>query len=208
MGVNADSYGTDSHIVHMPARPGGEYFAAPADPTHRRYEALRAYLYEGTAAADVAARFGYTEATLASLVKEFRAGRREFFIIGKPGPKTAPAKERARFRIVALRQQGHSAYEIAALLTQEGMPRPHAERGLPVRDRQPRTGPSTSPAGRAGSRPAAPGCCWLFRTGSARPARTGASRWVPGHQRGPGRVLGPVAAGAQAHRHPQGQPRR
>ena len=29
------------------ARAGGEFFAQPAGPNHRRYEALRGYLYEG-----------------------------------------------------------------------------------------------------------------------------------------------------------------
>jgi len=47
------------------------------EPTQRRYEALRAYLLEGRPAAEAAARFGYTEATLTSLVRDFRAGRRE-----------------------------------------------------------------------------------------------------------------------------------
>ena len=39
-------------------------------------------------------------------VRDFRAGRREFFVTAKPGPKSAPAKEAARARIVALRRAG------------------------------------------------------------------------------------------------------
>jgi hypothetical protein len=92
-------------------RPGGEFFVRPTDPTQRRYEALRAYLLERRPAAEVAAAFGYSTETLNSIVRDFRAGRREFFVSARPGPKSAPAKERARARIVALRQAGHSIDE-------------------------------------------------------------------------------------------------
>ena len=141
-----------------PARAGGEFFAVPVDPTQRRYEALRAFLLDGVPGPVAAGRFGYTAQTLSSMVRDFRAGRRDFFITPKPGPKTAPAKDAARARIVELRQAGHSAYEIAEVLATEGTPlnrtgvaevlaeegfermwpRPHAERGLPRRHSLPR----------------------------------------------------------------------
>src|SRR5207248_4641945 len=137
-------------------RSGGEFFARPADPTQRRYEALRAYLLEGRPAAEVAQAFGYTLETLNSMVRDFRAGRREFFVSSRPGPKRAPLKERAHARIVELRSAGHSIDEIALVLGREGMslnrtgiaeviaeegfgrlwPRPEALRGAPL----PRTG--------------------------------------------------------------------
>jgi hypothetical protein len=141
-----------------PARAGGEFFAAPTDATQRRYEALRAFLLEGVPGPVAAARFGYSPETLASMVRDFRAGRRDFFVSPKPGPKTAPAKDAARARIIELRQAGRSAYEItellateatplnrtgvAEVLAEEGFPRlwprPHAERGLPRRATLPR----------------------------------------------------------------------
>ena len=102
-------------------RPGGEFFAEPADPTQRRYEALRAYLLERRPAAEVAAAFGYTVETLNSIVRDFRAGRREFFVSARPGPKRAPAKDRAHDRIVELRSAGHSIDEIALVLAREGI---------------------------------------------------------------------------------------
>jgi hypothetical protein len=140
-----------------PARAGGEFFAVPADATQRRYEALRAFLLDGAPGPVAAARFGYTAETLSSMVRDFRAGRRDFFITPKPGPKTAPAKDAARSRIIELRQGGHSAYEIADALAAEGTPlnrtgvaevltvegfarmwpRPHAERGAPRRETLP-----------------------------------------------------------------------
>jgi hypothetical protein len=144
--------------ISPPARSGGEFFAAPQSPTQRRYEALRAYLLEGVPGPVVAARFGYSAKTLASMVRDFRAGDHEFFVQRRPGPKSAPAKDAARARIVELRQAGRSAYEISAVLAAEGTPlnrtgvaqvlaeeglarlwpRPHAERGLPRREVLPR----------------------------------------------------------------------
>ena len=142
-----------------PARAGGEFFAVPAEPNHRRYEALRAYLYEGLPAAAVAARFGYTTASVTSMARDFRAGQREFFTPSRPGPRSAPAKDAARARVIELRHTGRSASEIAAVLATEGTPlnrtgvaevlaeegfarlwpRPHAERGLPRREAPTRT---------------------------------------------------------------------
>jgi transposase len=145
-----------------PAGAGGEFFADPAHPTHRRYEALRAYLYEGYSATEVAEWFGYSVETVRTLVRDFRAGRTEFFLDPRPGPKNAPAKDAAHDRVVELRRdQELSIDEIAVVLEREGMRlnrtgiseiiaaeglprlwrRPAAERGVPVvRDRLPRAG--------------------------------------------------------------------
>ncbi len=121
---------------------------------------MRAYLLEGRSAAEVAAAFGYSLATLHSLVRDFRVGRREFFVSSRPGPKRAPGKERARERIVELRQAGHSIDEIAVALEREGIAlnrtgisevvaeegfgrlwrRPQSLRGAPRREQLPRTG--------------------------------------------------------------------
>jgi hypothetical protein len=104
-----------------PIREGGEYFLSPSSAQQRQYEALRAYLVEGIGRDAVAARFGYTPATMASLVRDFRAGHVEFFGPRAPARRRSPAKERARARIVELRQDGHSAVEISAALKAEGM---------------------------------------------------------------------------------------
>ena len=50
----------------------GDWFAAPRDPAHVRYEALRAVLHDGETAIDVAARFGIPYGTLRNHVCEFR----------------------------------------------------------------------------------------------------------------------------------------
>ena len=104
------------------ARPGGEFFARPTGPNHRRYEALRGYLYEGVPIDVAAARSGYSTATLRSLVRDFRAGKTGFFLNPRPGPTRAPAKNAAREKIIELRRAGHSAKEISEALA--GTPTP------------------------------------------------------------------------------------
>jgi transposase len=102
---------------------GREFFTTPGQPNQRRYEALRAYFVEQVSVAQAGERVGYTRSTMATLLREFRAGRIELFAPpGKPGPKTSPAKDRARARVIDLRRQGLSAYEISARLRAEGTP--------------------------------------------------------------------------------------
>jgi hypothetical protein len=145
-----------------PVRVGGEFFAAPALPAHRRYEALLAYLLEGCSASEAAARFGYTQASLLSAARDFRSGQQQFFVTTRPGPKTAPARQAARGRVIELRLGGHSVDEIWTVLAEEGIllnrtgiaeilseegfprlwPRPHAARGLPVQERPTPTCPN------------------------------------------------------------------
>ena len=104
-------------------RPGGEAFARPAQVNQRRYEAIRTYLHEGASLDEAAARFGYTRSALASLVRDFRAGKLVLFAEpGRPGRKSAPRKDAARGRVAELRRQGLSAYEISTRLAAEGTP--------------------------------------------------------------------------------------
>ena len=154
-------------------------------------------------------------------------GAREFFVSGRPGPKTAPAKDAARPRIIELRAAGHSIDEIAQALAAEGTPlnrtgiaeviadeglprmwrRPDAERGGPAREIQARAEaaglhraarPGRDPAGRA-----VPG---HPRPDRARRAGHGGRRGLPVHPEDPRPVLRAVAAGAQADLAPGGSP--
>src|SRR6266576_3591404 len=104
-------------------RAGWESFARPAGVSQRRYEAVRAYVLEGAPLAEAAARFGYSPSALASLVRDFRAGKLALFAeAGKPGRKSAPKKDAARGRVVELRRQGLSVHEISTRLAAEGRP--------------------------------------------------------------------------------------
>ncbi|HWM99039.1 MAG TPA: hypothetical protein VNO54_18525, partial [Streptosporangiaceae bacterium] len=134
--------------------PGAEYFTAPRHPNQRRYEALRAYFTEDLTVAQAGDRAGYTRSAMASLLRDFRAGRLELFAPpGRPGPKTAPAKDRARARVTELRREGLSVYEISARLRAEGTPLNRtgvgqvlAEEGFGRLLRGPAPAASTSPA--------------------------------------------------------------
>jgi hypothetical protein len=101
--------------------PSAEFFTAPAQPNQRRYEALRAYFVERVSVAEAGERAGYTRASMASLLRDFRAGRVQMFAPpGRPGPKSVPRKDAARGRVTELRRQGLSVYEISARLAAEG----------------------------------------------------------------------------------------
>ena len=104
------------------ARPGGEFFGHPTGPNHRRYEALRGYLYEGLTIEAAAARARYSTATLRSAVRDFRAGKNGFFLNPRPGPTRAPAKNAAREKILELRRAGHSAAQITEHLAGTATP--------------------------------------------------------------------------------------
>ena len=104
---------------------GANWCTAPEQVNQRRYEALRAFFVEGLTHAQAGARFGYTRWAMVNLVREHRAGRLELFAPPrKPGPPpgVAPVKDRARGRVIALRRQGLSTYEISTHLGGEGTP--------------------------------------------------------------------------------------
>ncbi|MGH3469363.1 MAG: transposase, partial [Thermocrispum sp.] len=133
-----------------------EWFTAPEQTNHRRYEALRAFFVDGATHADAAERFGYTRWTMVNLVRKFRRGELDLFAApGRPGPApgTAPAKDRARGRVIELRRDGLSSYEISARLAGEQTPLNRtgvaeilAEEGFGRLLRHPQPVASTSPA--------------------------------------------------------------
>jgi transposase len=106
----------------MGSRSGAERFFGPVEPNQRRYEALRAYFVEGLPAQAVAERFGYTRASVETLVRDFRAGRLALFASSRPGPRTQPKKDRARSLALAMRREGRSLAEIGRALQAAGAP--------------------------------------------------------------------------------------
>ena len=151
-------------------------------------------MLEGAPLAEAAARFGYSPSALASLVRDFRAGKLALLAEpGRPpGSKSAPKKNAARSRVIELRRQGLSVYEIAARLAAEGTPlnrtgvgqilaeegfgrllrhpaslRPASARPRPGGPRTcPPPGSSTSPPSPPPPAPGSPGCCWPSPTWS------------------------------------------
>lgn len=96
-------------------------FLEPANPTHRQYEALRAYFVEGLPSQEVAKRFGYTPGSFRVLCHQFRQNpQRPFFILPQKGPHRAPKRDLVRDHVIALRKQNFSIYDISETLKTEG----------------------------------------------------------------------------------------
>jgi len=99
------------------------FFLEPGNSTHRQYEALRGYFVEGLSSAEAAARFGYSPGSFRVLCHQFRQDPgRPFFLRPAKGPQTAPKQVRWRERIIALRKQNLSIYDISRVLAEEGEP--------------------------------------------------------------------------------------
>jgi hypothetical protein len=56
----------------MDDQPCRDFFLRPRSASHRRYEALRAFIIDGRPSAEVAVRFGYKPAAFKVLVSRFR----------------------------------------------------------------------------------------------------------------------------------------
>lgn len=98
-------------------------FLEPQNPTHRQYEALRAYFVEGLPSAEAARRFGYTPGSFRVLCTEFRQQpHRPFFLPPAKGPSVAPKSDPVRERVIALRKQNLSIYDISAQLKNRAQP--------------------------------------------------------------------------------------
>jgi len=98
-------------------------FLQPQNSTHRQYEALRAYFVEALPSAEAARRGGYTPGSFRVLVHQFRQNPdRPFFRSPAKGPKTAPKTERLREKVIALRKQNLSIYDISQVLSREAEP--------------------------------------------------------------------------------------
>lgn len=105
------------------ARLGHERFTEPTLPAQRRYEVLRAYFVEELSPAEIAGRFGYTKASVQTLISAYRnADLSELFASSRPGPKRQPKKDAARERVIRLRSERHGIEEIVSELERAGTP--------------------------------------------------------------------------------------
>jgi len=97
-------------------------FIEPRNATHRQYEALRAFFVDGRPQAEVAKAFGYSVGAFRVMCCVFRKNpHREFFIQPRRGPKKmADKQDNMRERMVALRKQNLSIYDIAEHLKADG----------------------------------------------------------------------------------------
>jgi hypothetical protein len=87
-------------------------FLEPSSVAHRHYEALRAYFVQGLPSAEAARLFGYTPGSFRVLCHDFRRDpHRPFFIEQRP-PAPPPKRDPVRDKIVDLRKQNLSIYDI------------------------------------------------------------------------------------------------
>ena len=96
-------------------------FLEPTNASHRQYEALRAYFVENLPSAEAARRFGYSPGSFRVLAHEFRQHPdRPFFLSPQKGPQASPKTDRVRDKVVALRKQNLSIYDISRVLEESG----------------------------------------------------------------------------------------
>ena len=96
-------------------------FLEPTNSTHRQYEALRAYFVDHLPSAEVAHRFGYSTGSFRVLTHQFRQNpNRAFFLPPQKGPQVSPKTDRIRDKVVALRKQNLSIYDISRSLEETG----------------------------------------------------------------------------------------
>jgi hypothetical protein len=103
--------------------PQARFFLAPESSLQRQYEALRAYYVERLPSHQVARRFGYTPGSFRVLCHQFRhdpAKRAAFFPAAGQAPHAAPARDRVRDLVVAMRKRNLSVYDIRHELAAAG----------------------------------------------------------------------------------------
>jgi len=125
-------------------------FLAPQNSCQRQYEALRAYFVEQASGPEVARRFGYTIGSFHQLVHQFRANPQRQFFAEPPRPGVK-ASEAVRRRIVLLRKQNLSIYDISKALQKEEIARTPAAVAAVLKEegfaRLPRRADEERPAG-------------------------------------------------------------
>lgn len=103
-----------------------DFFLHPRSPRHRLYEVLRAWFVERLPAKVIAQRFGVSEHTVHTQVRDWRRAQKrgegtEFFVQKRPGPKCDRKKPQVREHIVRLRARGYADTDIHAALGAAGL---------------------------------------------------------------------------------------
>jgi len=109
--------------VGITKNPEARFFLEPHNTSQRQYEALRAYFVENRPSHEVAHAFGYTPGAFRVLCHQFRHDphyRERFFPEVRPGPQSAPKRDRVRERVVALRKKNLSVFDIQCELRAQG----------------------------------------------------------------------------------------
>ncbi len=98
------------------------FFLQPTNASHRQYEALRAHFVDNVSSQEAAKRFGYTAGSFRVLCHQFRQDpQRPFFLPTMKDRKQPPKKDQTRQRIIDLRKQNLSIYDISETLRSENI---------------------------------------------------------------------------------------
>ena len=90
------------------------HFLQPKNANQRQYEALRVYFVDGLSSKKAAERFGYSPGSFRGLVHQFRQHpSRDFFAPTPDAVESQQQRDELRLRIVALRKQNLSIYDIS-----------------------------------------------------------------------------------------------
>lgn len=98
-----------------------EFFKNPISTTHKQFEALRMFFVEEKTAFEVANKFGYTENTIYTLIRDLRIKLKRslddpFFIKKSAGRKIKAETNKAKEIIIALRKKYFSVQDIKTVL--------------------------------------------------------------------------------------------
>lgn len=104
-----------------------DFFLTPSNPTHKLYEALRAFYVDRLSAADVAQKFGWSTGYFNKLRSRFHhavatGNPPQFFLEKTRGPTAVPVQEPVKNLILALRKKAYSIVDIHAVLQAQGQP--------------------------------------------------------------------------------------
>jgi transposase len=115
----------ENHILSKPPvlTREAQVFLTPSNATQRQYEALRAYFVDRLPGTEVAKRFGYTPGSFRVLVHQFRQRPDRPFFATPSGQGAMSRKDPLHERIVKLRKQNQSIYDISNALKKEGVRR-------------------------------------------------------------------------------------
>ncbi len=103
-----------------------EYFRKYRSASQKKYEALREYYLNNLPASVVAEKYGYTQSSFYSLLREFKAFLKTnprddyFFKVKSPGKRTKRISDDIKKEIISLRKEGFSIQEIKSILDARG----------------------------------------------------------------------------------------
>ena len=98
-----------------------DFFNNPISSRQKQYEAIRAVIIECQSPQIIAKKFGYKTSTLYSLIRDAKAGKLQLFPVIRKGPKQKRTPTEIQNKIIALRKQNLSTFDISDILKEQGV---------------------------------------------------------------------------------------